>query len=168
VRPSGGSRRRSRRFVRSLDLPPAGNIRELLPAIERLSGYPIRLVPAAVDSSQGICGMWIRTVAGIDYIFVHEKTSRAHQDHIIAHEIGHILRNHHGILDLPQAEPVADRLVSHLDPSVVKMMLGRTSYEYEDEKEAEMIGTYLQRLVHRSGRLIIHDRVAETLLRGRR
>jgi hypothetical protein len=158
------TRRQSRRFVRGLDLPPAASVRDLLPAVERLSGHPIRLVPAPAGSAQGVCGIWIR-MDGIDYVFVHEDTSRAHQDHIIAHELAHILRNHQGSLVLPQANPVTDRLVPTLDPTVVKMMLGRTTYEHQDEKEAELIGTCLQRHVHRTGPLVGSDRMARTLLR---
>lgn len=162
-------RRDSRRFVHGLDLPPADSIRELLPAIEERSGYSIRLAPAPVDIEQGLCGLWIRTTEGIDYIFVDKKTSRAHQDHIIAHEIAHILCSHHERLGLPQAKPIAERLVTTLDPEVVRMMLGRSDYEYRDEREAELIGSYLQRHVHRPNRRLgEHGRVAQTLLRGKR
>ncbi|WP_431045556.1 hypothetical protein ACQUSR_29015 [Streptomyces sp. P1-3] len=161
-------RRESRRFVRGLGLPPVGSIRELLPTIEERSGYPIRLTPAPVGSEQGMCGMWIRTTEGVDYIFVHEMTSRAHQDHIIAHEVAHILCDHRGSLPLPQAAPIPDQLLTTLDPAVVKLILGRSTYEYQDEREAELIGSYLQRHVHRPGVHIGgHDRVAETLLRNR-
>ncbi|MFF7633005.1 hypothetical protein ACFZB9_07610 [Kitasatospora sp. NPDC008050] len=157
-----------RRFVRGLDLPPVSSVRELFPVVETLSGYPIQVLPIAEDIAQGLCGLWIRSKSN-DYIFVHPDTSRAHQDHIIAHELGHILRNHQGLPILPAAQPVADRLVPDLDPRVVKMMLGRTSYEHDDEEEAELIGTYLQRHAHRPGpRLQGDDPVAETLLRGRR
>ncbi|GAA2273936.1 MULTISPECIES: hypothetical protein [Kitasatospora] len=157
-----------RRFVHGLNLPRVSSVRELLPVVESRSGYPIRLVHASGDIVQGVCGLWIR-VERADFIFVHQDTSRAHQDHIIAHELAHILRDHQGSPVLPPVKPVSDRLVPDLDPQVVKMMLGRTSYEHEDEREAEMIGTYLQRHVHRPGlRLQGHDPVAETLLRGRR
>jgi len=161
-------RRDSRRFVRDLGLPPASNIRELLPAVGERSGYSIRLVPAPGDSSHGVCGMWIRAAEGVDYIFVHESTSRVHQDHIIAHEVAHILRDHRGSSEFRQANPMTDRLVSTLDPAVVTMMLGRSGYEYEDEREAELIGSYLQRLIHGSGwHTGDHDRMAATLLRRR-
>ncbi|GGZ35733.1 hypothetical protein GCM10010387_32340 [Streptomyces inusitatus] len=174
-----------RRFVRDLELPPKESVRDLIPFVEELSGYPIRLLPAPSDGGrEGLCGMWLRTAEGIDYIFVNEGTSRAHQDHILAHEMAHILRDHQGSLPLsplsplsplpppatlPERNPVADRLVTAIDPAVVKMMLGRTSYEYRDEREAELIGSYLQRHVHGSGRSAAgHGRVAETLLRGKR
>lgn len=157
-----------RRFVRGLKLPRVSSVRELFPVVESRSGYPIRILPISEETAQGLCGLWIRS-KNADYIFVHPDTSRAHQDHIIAHELGHILRNHQGLPILPEANPVADRLVPDLDPRVVKMMLGRTSYEHDDEEEAELIGTYLQRHAHRPGlRLHGDDPVAETLLRERR
>ncbi|MFI7102813.1 hypothetical protein ACIBK8_26045 [Streptomyces sp. NPDC050161] len=162
------TRRDCRRFVRDLNLPQAACIRDLLPAIEERSGHPIRVAPAPVDSVQGVCGMWIRTVEGIDYVFVHRKTSRAHQDHILAHELAHILCAHHESLDTPGSKPLTDRLITTLDPSAVKMMLGRSDYTYQDEREAELIGSYLQRHVHHPGRRTGgHDLVAATLLRKR-
>ncbi|MFB7053367.1 secondary metabolite protein [Streptomyces vinaceus] len=114
--------------------------------------------------------MWIRTEAGVDYIFVHENTSRVHQDHIIAHEIGHIIRGH-GLTGGPAGAPGEDRLdrlVPHLDPAKVRVMLGRTDYVHEEEREAELIGTHLQYLLHRPVRRRAprQDRAARTLLRG--
>ncbi|MFI7243645.1 hypothetical protein [Streptomyces qinglanensis] len=110
--------------------------------------------------------MWIRTVEGIDYIFVNEETSRAHQDHIIAHEAAHILRNHQGSGTLGEVNPVTDRLAPTLDPQVVKMMLGRSDYELHDEREAELIASHLQRHIHHQGPDIsAGDPIAETLLR---
>ncbi len=164
------TRRDSRRFVRELGLPPADSIRELLPAVAERTGYAIHLAPAPeLGGKYGLCGMWIRTADGFDYIFVHEKTSRAHQDHIIAHELAHILCNHQDGPALPAGKPVGSRLISNLEPAAIKMMLGRSDYEYQDEREAELIGSYLQRHVHRPHRPVGDgDRMAETLLRTRR
>lgn len=163
-----GLRQECRRFVRGLGLPPAGNIRELLPVVEARTGYSIRLENAPVDSGPGLCGMWIRTAEGIDYIFVHQETSRAHQDHIIAHEAAHILRDHRGGRALGDVNPVTERMVTTLDPEVVKVMLGRSDYEYRDEREAELIASHLQRHIHRPRRHTDGDRIAETLLRHRK
>ncbi|MCX2968551.1 MULTISPECIES: hypothetical protein [Streptomyces] len=138
-------RRECRRFVHDLALPPARGIRELLPAVEARTGHPIRVASAPVDSALGICGMWLRTVEGVDIVFVHEQTTRAHQDHILAHEVAHILREHRG----GPEQTVSHRLFPSLDPSVVARMLGRTDYAYRDEREAELIGSYLQQHVHR-------------------
>jgi hypothetical protein len=161
------TRRDSRRFVRELGLPAARNIRELLPAVQERTGHAIHIAPAPVLGGKlGLCGMWIRTTDGVDYIFVHEKTSRAHQDHIVAHELAHILRNHQGSSAFSAAKPVGSRLISTLEPAAIRMMLGRSDYEYQDEREAELIGSYLQRHVHRPHPHAGNgDRVAETLLR---
>lgn len=162
-------RHECRRFVRDLGLPPAENIRELLPAVEARSGHSIRLEKAPVDSGPGLCGMWIRTAEGIDYIFVHQETSRAHQDHIIAHEAAHILRDHRGGRAPTGANPLTDRVVTTLDPAVVRVMLGRSDYEYRDEREAELIASHLQRHIHRPRRRTGGgDRIAQTLLRHRK
>ncbi|MEU6484881.1 hypothetical protein [Streptomyces sp. NPDC046887] len=163
------TRRDSRRFVRDLGLPPADSIRDLLPHVEKRSGHPIRVVPNPLGGTQGVCGVWIRTGAGVDYIFVDEKTSRAHQDHIIAHELAHILCDHHGALTPAPAVVMTDQLITTLAPETVRTMLGRSDYTYQDEREAELIGSHLQRHVHGPGRQVgAHDRVAETLLRTRR
>jgi hypothetical protein len=141
----------------------------LLPAIEARSGHSIRLERAPGNAGTNLCGMWIRTAEGIDYIFVHEETSRAHQDHIIAHEAAHILRNHQGGRALSEVNPATDRLVPTLDPAVVRMMLGRSDYEYQDEREAELIASHLQQHIHRPrDRTGGGDPIAETLLRRRR
>ncbi|GAA2454897.1 hypothetical protein [Streptomyces macrosporus] len=156
--------RDSRRFVRGLGLPPADSIRDLLPAIEERPGHPIRLMPAPAGTDRSLCGMWIRT-ADVDYVFVHPETSRFHQDHIIAHELGHVLRNHRGGPASGPVSPVTERLVPTLDPAVVRMMLGRGDYEHRDEQEAELIGSYLQQHVHRRPVHRTTGRVAQTLLR---
>jgi hypothetical protein len=167
VRLRGAAGRNSRRFVRALGLPPVDSVRDLLPVVAERSGYPIHLMAAPDGTGQSLCGMWIRT-DGADYVFVHPSTSRAHQDHIIAHELGHILRDHQHRGGEP-VNPVTDRLAPTLDPKVVHLMLGRSDYEHRDEQEAELIGSWLQQHVHGSRQSpAAYDRVAWTLLRPRR
>ncbi|MFI0979760.1 hypothetical protein ACH4SP_22510 [Streptomyces sp. NPDC021093] len=158
-------------FVRGLHLPPVGSIRELLPHIEERSGLPIRLEAAPPEwDEEAVCGMWLRTVH-TDYIFVVEETSRSHQDHIIAHEVAHILRNHQSAeAKLPPPAPIPRRISSRLDPDMVRSVLGRAFYAHQDEREAELIATLLQHRIHRPGaprpnvadELV--DRVTRTLL----
>lgn len=160
-------------FVRGLDLPPVASIRDLLPHIEERSGRPLRLEAAPPEwDEDAVCGMWWRTV-DTDFIFVVEETSRSHQDHIIAHEVAHILRNHHAT-ELPAPAPLPKRVVSRLDPDMVRSVLGRTRYTHQDEREAELIATLLQHRIHRPGAPTeapadqTIDRISRTLLgRGR-
>lgn len=163
-------RRECRRFVRALDLPRVvSSIRDLLPFVEECSGRRIILSPAPPGcEADGPCGMWLRT-NDVDYVFYRATTSRQHQDHIIAHELAHILRGHKNSA-LPQPVPVAERLVHRIDPSTVRMLLGRTEYTYRDEYEAELIASELQhRIRQRNTRpeLDHADAMTRTLLRPR-
>ncbi|MGW0737483.1 hypothetical protein [Streptomyces sp. NPDC002851] len=137
--------RSSRDFVRGLTLPPVASVRDLVPEIERRVGRALSLQPAELAASETIpCGMWLAT-QDTHYVFYDPRTSRAHQDHIIAHEFGHILKDHRGGPELPGASGKdGSGLISHIDPAVVRMVLGRTDYTAHDEKEAELIGSYLQ------------------------
>ena len=139
---SEGVRRRSEGFVTGLGLPPVAGVRDLVPEIERRTGRALSLQAAELEASQSIpCGMWLAT-RDTHYVFYDPRTSRAHQDHIIAHEFGHILKDHRGGPTLPSKD--GSGLISHIDPSVVRMVLGRTDYAEHDEMEAELIGCYLQ------------------------
>ncbi|MFE4175478.1 secondary metabolite protein [Streptomyces sp. NPDC056909] len=133
-----------------------------------MTGRSLVIEPADALSTE-LCGMWVRTVRA-DYVFYDPRTSPAHQDHICAHEFGHILRGHRlrGPSADPVTRPVAERLVSTLDPSVVRMMLGRTGYEHRDEQEAELIASLLMARIHRRELSGPSGRVARTLLMGRR
>ncbi|MEV6423917.1 toxin [Streptomyces sp. NPDC051662] len=157
-------RRTCRLLVENLDVPSTvTSVRDLLPHIEEVSGRPIRLEPTVTNTAEP-CGMWVRTT-DVDHIFYDPRTSPAHADHIIAHELGHILRGHNSLAAAPE-QPVTERFFNTLDPETVRMILGRTTYEYQDEEEAETIASLLQQSIHR--RLPdAADRVARTLLNGR-
>ncbi|MGY4936201.1 hypothetical protein ACWD7T_34990 [Streptomyces sp. 900116325] len=127
-------------FVQDLKLPAVENVRELKPYVETHIGQPIRLVKAEIGESLP-CGMWIAT-STVSYVFYDPETSQAHQDHIIGHEFAHMLKGHRGSTTLPT--PDAGGLLSLLDPALVRAVLGRTDYEEHDEKEAEMVGSFLK------------------------
>jgi hypothetical protein len=163
---SDSLRRACQRLVDGLDLPLAAvGIRDVLPVIERLTGRAVVLAPASFGASAP-CGIWVRTESS-DHVFYDPDTSRAHQDHIIAHELGHILRGHRPNQDLSPAL-VPERLLSTLDPVMVRKVLGRTGYEQREEQEAETIASLLQSRIHRRGLPAADDRAARTLLTRRR
>ncbi|MGA5134958.1 hypothetical protein ACPCTO_34765 [Streptomyces olivoreticuli] len=163
--------RASERFVRSLGLPSVTGIRDLLPEVERRTQRAVRLEPAEVEWSAP-CGMWVAT-AEMHYIFYDPRTSIAHQDHIIAHEVAHILKRHRGRTKAP-AE-TTEGLLTLLDPELIQSVLGRTQYDDVEELEAELVGTYLQAHVHHHQKYQValsdeteSDRVARTFLRTRK
>ena len=74
--------------------------------------------------------------------FDMERTTALHQRHIVLHELGHLISNH----DAPPAmtDATSQVLLPHLDPSMVRRMLGRTYYSVVEEQQAELVAS----LVH--------------------
>jgi len=133
-------------LVRQLDIPSPFDVRELCERAAEHSGRPIHLEPTSLPA-EGPCGLWVATPR-IDFIFYELRTSRLHQEHIIAHELGHLLCDHR----MPEAvgEDVSRLLLPELDPEMVRRVLRRTHYSAAEEQEAEMIASLiLQQANHR-------------------
>ncbi|MDI3420593.1 toxin [Streptomyces luteolus] len=83
----------------------------------------------------GPCGLWL-AFSDADYVVYEQHTSRHHQEHIIAHELAHMLCCHRsGTAD---SAAVAE-LFPDLDPSLVQDLLSRDSYSDAQEREAEVM-----------------------------
>ncbi|MEV5880101.1 regulator component [Streptomyces sp. NPDC052101] len=110
--------------------------------VEELRGRPLilRELPDQVASA-GACGLWLGT-DDADYVFYETRTVPFHQQHIILHELAHVLCDHGGVMDMGGAfaGPVFNDLQSHL----VKRLMARTSYTTAEEQEAEMIASLIQ------------------------
>jgi hypothetical protein len=134
-------RRRCETILAELNIPDVVDVRELCDVIAERQGKPIHLLGESLPASSP-CGLAVRT-EGFDAIFYEADTSRVHQEHIIRHELGHLLCGH---LTAPVLDAEASRLLlPNLDPSLVQAVLGRTNYSEVEEKEAEMIASLLLR-----------------------
>ncbi|GFH37984.1 hypothetical protein [Streptomyces pacificus] len=160
-----------RDFVDGLGLPPVSDIRELVPFVEQYTGRPVELIPvtdaAALPQSLDAaspCGLWLATDT-TDYVFHDATTSLAHQDVIIGHELGHILRRHHtvdgGFL---AGVGTLGGILPDMTPALIRMLVGRTRYAEPDEVEAETIGSLLLAHVH-AHHSAHDDPISRTLLR---
>ncbi|MFF8731193.1 regulator component [Streptomyces sp. NPDC015171] len=111
--------------------------------VEELRGRPLvlRELPEQAAAT-GACGLWLGTDHA-DYVFYEARTAPLHREHIILHEIGHVLCDHHRSLTEDGAEP-ADRLLHGLRPHLVRRLMARTSYTTTEEQEAEMIASLIQ------------------------
>jgi hypothetical protein len=139
-------RRRCRRLLNSLDIRPPLDVIDLCERVGRQRGKPIRLVEHSLPVP-GPFGAWISTPSA-EFILYQKETSGPHQNHIILHELGHILAEH-------TSDEQDDLLASDLDPSVVRerypdldpkavrRALRRTSYDTADEQEAELVATII-------------------------
>src|SRR5690606_3208973 len=100
----------------------------------------VHLVPFELNTPQ-LYGIWFATDTA-DYITYERSTSRLHQEHIIAHELAHIVRGHGGVTqELDRA--AAARLLPTMDRGVVRTMLPRSGYSDRDEQEAETLASLL-------------------------
>jgi hypothetical protein len=153
ILPGIGRHRKRRKLARlhekctarlaALDFDNASNIRELCSQLEEQRGRPIHLLPIELDPAY-FSGFWI-AVENADFIVFEANTSVPHQEHIIAHELAHIICCHRGAAALDEGS--ARPLFPALDPNLVRDMLRRTGYTDEQEQEAEVLATLmLQRI----------------------
>ncbi|MFJ3859428.1 ImmA/IrrE family metallo-endopeptidase [Streptomyces sp. NPDC090085] len=142
-------RRAGARRLAELGLPEASDVAELCGQLGAARGRPIVLVPMQMPSTHP-CGMWV-AARDEDLIFYDANTTGAHQEHIILHELGHIICCHRGAGGLDEA--AARLLFPNLDPQLVRDMLLRATYDDVQEQEAEIIAYLLaQRMGGSAGR----------------
>lgn len=144
------SRRECASLVAALDVPEPFDLAEFCGRLGRQIGRDIVLMSHAMAIG-GLCGTWMRTDKA-DYVFYEQDTSQLHQQHIVFHEVGHILRRHMPGKEL--STDLARVMAPGMKVSDVFRVLGRDSYDDDDEFEAELIATLMMRLV---GRHRVHE-----------
>lgn len=77
-----------------------------------------------------------------DYVFYDPGTSRLHAEHIVLHELSHMLCGHPTGPDV--GGDALSRLVPDLDPGTIATMLGRVGYTSAQEREAEMLASLIR------------------------
>lgn len=125
------------RQVRRLALRAPLDLGAVCDQVAGLRGRPLRLLPMTARPGDPT-GIWIAS-ATADYVFYEERTSRLHRDHIVLHEIGHMLFGHAGAAVLD--DHTARMLLPNLDPKMVRRVLARSNYSAQDEQEAEMFAS---------------------------
>jgi hypothetical protein len=132
-------RRSCARRVAGLDVPAGGSVAELCARVAQRRGRPIHLVPMAMPATHP-CGFWVAT-DDADVILYESGTGRTHQEHIVAHELAHLICRHRGVT-APDGTG-ARLLFPDIDPRVVRDMLGRAGYTDDQEREAEVMASVL-------------------------
>ncbi|MGW7099463.1 hypothetical protein [Streptomyces sp. NPDC054838] len=114
-----------------LDLPRPFSLEHLCTDIAEQRGRPIRLHPLPKEAAEsGVCGLWVGT-ARVDYVFYEAQTTPLHREHIVLHELGHILFGHHSL----EGEETDGK---------APVVLGRTNYTTRQEQEAEMLASMIR------------------------
>jgi hypothetical protein len=134
-------RRRCEARLRHINLPEPFDITEFCRRVSAERGRPlhVRGIPGPATRPRP-CGIWIAT-ADDDWIFVEQDTSPLHRQHIVLHEVAHILCGH-AAADLPGSD-LAGRLFPDLSPAMVRSVLSRASYYSESEREAELLASLI-------------------------
>lgn len=135
-------------LLRHTGVPQPWNINEFLDRLEHHHGRDIDLC-AIVRTTGDSSGAWQRH-DDHDVIAYAENTSGFHQDHIILHEIGHMICQHRGRCVLSGEE--AQRIAPDLGPAAFAHLLDRVADE-SDEHEAETIASLIHRRVRRRPRI---------------
>jgi Zn-dependent peptidase ImmA (M78 family) len=130
-------RRRYAARIHDLPIPIPFDTQIFTATIADRRGRPIVLQPMPLLGEP--FGAWVEE-ASVDVVFYEQHTTPLHQQHIILHELGHILCNHQGIN--------ADELMTALSPDIGQSgerlrALRDGRYTEEEEREAEMIATLI-------------------------
>jgi hypothetical protein len=140
-------RRHCARLVRGIRVPVPFDAEALCREVGDRIGHPIRLLAAAMPPD-GPSGLVI-SGAKAHYLCYDSGTRPLHQQHIIAHELGHLIAGHTSghVEDVDLGGPA---LLSTLDPDMVRRSLARdTGYDRHEEREAEIIADLLLRRAYR-------------------
>ena len=131
-------RKRCRRLLNDLDIQPPLDVAELCRKVGEQRGRPIRLLAHPIPVP-GPFGVWISTT-GADYILYQQETTKSHQNHIILHELGHLIAGH---TSDESDDGLLSQLYPDLEPDAVRRALRRTSYDSDQEREAETVATII-------------------------
>jgi hypothetical protein len=131
--------RRCRELADSVPLPAPFRPDTFADAVAAHRGRRIELmpVPATVGAP---CGL-LMTTDRADYILYPVNTTELHQQHILMHEVAHLLCGHTGTAEIDAAATRA--LMPNLSPELVRRVLGRTVYTETEEREAELLASLI-------------------------
>ncbi len=126
--------------AKGFEIPRPFDVDEVCGRVGACLGRPI--VPVAIDMPAGApYGLTFFTDERL--IVAYERsTTPVHRDHIVAHEIAHIVFEHETTV-VPDQDAIG-RLLPSLRPGLIRRVLGRTgAYDEVAEQEAETLATML-------------------------
>jgi hypothetical protein len=130
-----------RSVAQDISIPRPFSIQALCRELAAKNGRRIYLhpFPPELGGEDMPCGVWVATAVA-DHIFFEQNTSQYHQNHIILHEIGHMLCSH------TMGTVAASLLDGSADlgrDGAVTGELQRTRYTDRQEREAELVASMI-------------------------
>lgn len=147
-------RTRCLQHLSALELPRTFDLEALCDRVAASRGRALRLQPLPHLGVAAPCGLWV-AVAHTDYVFYETGMSQLHADHIILHELCHMICGHLGEEGFTRSISVS-LLLPSLDTDMVRAVLGRVKYSTDQEREAELLASLI-----RSGGLDIAPEVTD-------
>ncbi|MEU0024531.1 hypothetical protein [Streptomyces sp. NPDC006335] len=136
--------RRCRKLAEQIRLPQPFSIASFRDHVAAQRGRPLYLHALPLEAATvGACGLWLATTAD-DHIFYEQHTSALHQEHIVLHEFGHMLFDHHPVAGEVGDGDALGAVLPDLDPRMIGRILGRTNYSTRQEREAELLASLLR------------------------
>src|SRR3954469_13332158 len=132
-------RRRCEQLARGIRVCDPFDIQIFIDQISADRGRPMYLMPFELPPGAP-CGLCVSTDAA-DYVVVTSAATGAQRDHIVLHEVAHLLLEHR--LHVIDEADGSRQLFRHLDPSVIRAMFARTNYTTVEEQEAETLASLL-------------------------
>ncbi|MEU0795284.1 hypothetical protein ABZ342_34915 [Amycolatopsis sp. NPDC005961] len=126
-----------RRYVRSLRLETYASAYELCDQMSSMRNRPINVVEWPLPIP-GPMGVWIARERD-DVVVVQEAATGNHRDHIVLHELAHILCEHEGV-PLPGSGPAFLPTFEDCDENA-SLVRFRSAYDSSAEREAELLAT---------------------------
>ncbi|GAA4947766.1 hypothetical protein GCM10023205_04680 [Yinghuangia aomiensis] len=131
--------------IRDLRIPAPFDIDEFCANVSSMRGRPLVLTPLPEIEHRDVpCGMWLGTTS-IDYVYYAAETSKPHRDHIVVHELAHMLCGHKSSIDADFAR----LLLPGTNPTLIRRLMGRSGYPNSQEQEAEMMATVIMERAYR-------------------
>ncbi|WP_405162354.1 zinc-dependent peptidase [Nocardia sp. NBC_01499] len=130
-----------RGLISTLRVPDPWDLATFLEQVTALLGKKIRLIPLPVDSVHGLpCGFVLERAADI-VIAYDAHSSGYHADHIVLHEIGHLLLDHADSTADGTTRATVEILFPSMDPDSVLRVLQRSDYNDAAERQAELFAS---------------------------
>jgi hypothetical protein len=136
-------RRKYETIIDTVGVPVPFELDEFCARVAEFRGRELHLHPMRLGANSGLCGLYIE-LADADHVCFPADTSPMHQQHIVVHELAHLLCGHQAsepAAHLPDA--VLAELFPTLDRDLVRSVLGRSRYADPAEQEAEVIASLI-------------------------
>jgi hypothetical protein len=152
----------------NLELPSPFSAEALCARVSEQRGRPILIQEVPALDADTPCSLWIETTDA-DHFLVARGATKSHREHIVLHELAHVLYDHQGVLgeshlhlSMPNLSPtLIARMLPHghapkeagetpfRQRPVIKRVLGRGSYGPHEEQVAETWASVLMEQVNR-------------------